>query len=124
MLNHDPKENAMNSVSRRSGLLVSADVDLDGPRVVHCKRERHHVYIGRPSKWGNPFVVGKHGTRAKVLWADAQGMYLLQRRLHRAVLVLPPPVSGSPSVQIDGNALAELLAGVPRIKKSHKKELH
>jgi hypothetical protein len=31
--------------------------------VVHCRRERYQVYIGRPSKWGNPFVVGKHGTR-------------------------------------------------------------
>jgi hypothetical protein len=25
------------------------------------------VYIGRPSKWGNPFEVGKDGTRAEVL---------------------------------------------------------
>jgi hypothetical protein len=24
--------------------------------VVHCKRERFDVYIGRPSKWGNPFT--------------------------------------------------------------------
>ena len=23
--------------------------------VVHCKREKYDVYIGRPSKWGNPF---------------------------------------------------------------------
>lgn len=23
--------------------------------VVHCKRDRYDVYIGRPSKWGNPF---------------------------------------------------------------------
>ena len=29
------------------------------PRVVHCKREKFDVYIGRPSKWGNPYVVGK-----------------------------------------------------------------
>jgi len=26
-----------------------------GPRVVHCKKEPYDVYIGRPSKWGNPF---------------------------------------------------------------------
>lgn len=26
-------------------------------RVVHCKREKYDVYIGRPSKWGNPFHV-------------------------------------------------------------------
>lgn len=24
-------------------------------RIVHCKREVYDVYIGRPSKWGNPF---------------------------------------------------------------------
>jgi hypothetical protein len=24
--------------------------------VVHCKRQAHDVYIGRPSKWGNPFT--------------------------------------------------------------------
>lgn len=25
------------------------------------------IYIGRPSKWGNPFVIGKDGTRAEVI---------------------------------------------------------
>ena len=25
------------------------------------------VYIGRPSKWGNPFVIGKDGTRKEVI---------------------------------------------------------
>ena len=25
------------------------------------------VYVGRPSPWGNPFVIGKDGTRAEVL---------------------------------------------------------
>jgi hypothetical protein len=25
-----------------------------------------YVYIGRPSKWGNPFVIGKDGTRDDV----------------------------------------------------------
>ena len=24
-------------------------------RVVHIRRERYDVYVGRPSKWGNPF---------------------------------------------------------------------
>ena len=23
--------------------------------VVHCKKEKYDIYIGRPSKWGNPF---------------------------------------------------------------------
>jgi len=36
-------------------------------KVVHCKREPFDVYIGRPSKWGNPFVIGKDGTREEVV---------------------------------------------------------
>lgn len=30
--------------------------------VVHCKKDRYDVYIGRPGKWGNPF--GEKGTKA------------------------------------------------------------
>jgi hypothetical protein len=31
-------------------------------KVVHCKLgEPFDQYIGRPSKWGNPFTVEKHG---------------------------------------------------------------
>ena len=36
-------------------------------RVVHCKRSQHDIYIGRPSKWGNPFVLGPDGDRATVI---------------------------------------------------------
>jgi hypothetical protein len=52
----------------------------EGPRVVHCKRERFDVYIGRvgscPAEfmgpgsdgcWGNPFKSGRDGTRAEVI---------------------------------------------------------
>ncbi|MFM7243676.1 MAG: DUF4326 domain-containing protein, partial [Planctomycetaceae bacterium] len=33
------------------------------PFVVHCKRSAYDVYIGRPSKWGNPFEIGRDGDR-------------------------------------------------------------
>ena len=36
-------------------------------KVVHCKKDAHDVYIGRPSKWGNPFEIGKDGTREEVI---------------------------------------------------------
>jgi hypothetical protein len=36
-------------------------------KVVHCKRESFDVYIGRPSKWGNPFQIGRDGTREEVI---------------------------------------------------------
>jgi Domain of unknown function (DUF4326) len=47
--------------------------------VVHCRKWPYDVYIGRPSlgirrdipgsdgRWGNPFVVGKDGTREEVI---------------------------------------------------------
>jgi len=35
-----------------------------GPKVVHCKKEPFDVYIGRGSKWGNPYS-HKEGTLAK-----------------------------------------------------------
>lgn len=36
-------------------------------KVVHCKKEKYDIYIGRPSKWGNPFSIGKDGTRKEVI---------------------------------------------------------
>ncbi len=36
-------------------------------RIVHCKKEPYDVYIGRPSIWGNPFVIGKDGSREEVI---------------------------------------------------------
>jgi len=40
------------------------------PKVLNKHRvpvPRDAVYIGRPSKWGNPFVIGKHGDREEVI---------------------------------------------------------
>lgn len=36
-------------------------------KVVHCKKEPYDIYIGRPSKWGNPFEIGKDGSREEVI---------------------------------------------------------
>ena len=33
--------------------------------VVHCKKERYDIYIGRPSKWGNPFTFKPGITKAR-----------------------------------------------------------
>ena len=61
--------------------------------VVHCKRDPFDVYIGRPTVYGNPFVVGKDGTREEVilkyeLWLLAKpGMVeLVKRELRGKVL--------------------------------------
>lgn len=36
-------------------------------RVVHSKREPYDIYIGRPSKWGNPFAMASEGDRERVV---------------------------------------------------------
>ena len=35
--------------------------------VVHCKKSKYDIYVGRPTKWGNPFTIGKDGTRDEVV---------------------------------------------------------
>lgn len=35
--------------------------------VVNIKKEKCDIYIGRGSKWGNPFYIGKDGNRKKVI---------------------------------------------------------
>ena len=35
--------------------------------VVNCRNEQFDIYIGRPQKWGNPFVIGKDGGRTEVI---------------------------------------------------------
>ena len=51
------------------------------PRVLNKKQLRttvaDSVYIGRPSAWGNPFVIGKDGSRNEVIaqferWIEQQ----------------------------------------------------
>jgi hypothetical protein len=41
------------------------------PVVLNAKKVGRHqegaVYIGRPSKWGNPFVIGEDGDRSEVI---------------------------------------------------------
>ena len=52
-------------------------------RVVHCKVEPFDIYIGRPSKWGNPFKIGKDGSREEVIqkyrqWVRTNPMLMTQ----------------------------------------------
>jgi len=35
--------------------------------VVNKFKEPYDIYIGRPSKWGNPFIIGKDGDREEVI---------------------------------------------------------
>jgi hypothetical protein len=36
-------------------------------KVVNLRKSFYDIYIGRPSKWGNPFEIGKDGDRLEVI---------------------------------------------------------
>jgi hypothetical protein len=65
----------------------SALEPLPKTRVVNCRRESSDVFIGRPSKWGNPFHVGRDGTRTQVI-AKYREWLIRQPLLLREVLSL------------------------------------
>ncbi len=53
-------------------------------RVVNLRHETYDIYIGRGSKWGNPFRIGKDGTREEVIekYKDYLGGSYLMDDLH------------------------------------------
>jgi hypothetical protein len=43
---------------------------MSEPKVYHCKRDKvpaGTIYVGRPTKWGNPYTIGVHGDREDVI---------------------------------------------------------
>jgi hypothetical protein len=81
--------------------------------VVHCKRERFDVYVGRPGPWGNPFVIGKDGTREEVIrkyraWIEARPAMVARAKAELAGKVLGCWCSPQ---QCHGDVLAEIANG-------------
>ena len=113
-----------------------------GPRVVHCKRERYDVYVGRGrgSRWGNPFKSPRDGSRDEVIakyerWLVRQpelmaalpelrgkvlGCWCAPKPCHADVLLrlanAPLPTVPAPAVQAKGepHALAGYHVGQER----------
>jgi hypothetical protein len=51
---------------------------VSAPRVVHSKEVVEAKWIDRTTKWGNPFLIGRDGTRDEVIakyreWLQHQG---------------------------------------------------
>ena len=65
------------------------------PRVVNCRVTRHYdVYIGRGSKWGNPFRIGPDQGREAVI------------RMFRDYLESHPELKAAARTELRGKTLA------------------
>lgn len=62
-------------------------------RVVKCGRQPFDVYIGRPSKWGNPFKIGRDGDRLAVI------------EKYRQYLTTRPDLAEAARVELHGKVL-------------------
>jgi len=93
-----------------SGKHNTTSVPVGPTRVVHCKRDRYDVYIGRPSKWGNPYVIGRDGTREQVI-AKYRAWVLCRPELVAALGELRGKVLGCwcPPQPCHGDVLVDLI---------------
>ena len=58
-------------------------------RIVNIRREDYDVLIGRPSKWGNPFQIGRDGNRERVI-----KMYEIHVRRRPDLIAALPELAG------------------------------
>ena len=58
-------------------------------RIVHCKRESYDIYIGRPSKWGNPFTHRSSRTCAEIQVVDRNEAIVAYRQWIRGYRQVP-----------------------------------
>lgn len=84
-------------------------------KVVHCKRNEYDVYIGRPGPWGNPFEIGRDGTREEVVekyaeWVLTQPDLLakIQEELKDKILGCWCKTEKNPDALCHGDILVEL----------------
>lgn len=83
-------------------------------KVVHCKKQHYDIYIGRPSKWGNPFEIGKDGTREEVI--EKFRNYILNSDLLYDIMELDGKILGcwcSPKA-CHGDVLKEIIEEIKR----------
>jgi hypothetical protein len=98
----------MAHITRTDNDIVTADDPGMGSFVVR-RGQPHDIYIGRPSKWGNPFVIGRDGTREEVI-AKYRAWIVRQPDLMAALAELRGKVLGCYCAPLPchGDVLADL----------------
>ncbi len=92
-------------------------------KVVHCRKEPFDVLIDRSTQWGNPFLIGKDGTREEVITKHKEWI-LTQPELLAQLYKLKGKTLGcwcSPAA-CHGNTLSELANGKEEWEKGYLAE--
>lgn len=81
----------------RGGATPHAESSTEDVQSSQCPHRREsaapgRVYIGRPSKWGNPFVIGRDGSREEVI--EKYRVARVATRVARRARRTPRPRSG------------------------------
>lgn len=81
-------------------------------KVVHCGFHPYDIYIGRGSKWGNPFLMGIDGDRIEVIKKYKE--YILKSEVLKDIEELRDKVLGCfcNPLPCHGDVLIELLEGL------------
>ena len=90
-------------------------------KVVHCKKDKYDVMIDRTTKWGNPFVVGRDGTRSECL-SKYREWFLTQPQLVESLKELDGKILGcwcSP-LPCHGDILIEIRKEQKQNERLHK----
>ena len=87
-------------------------------KVVHCKKEPFTHYIGRPSPLGNPYIIGKDGTREQVVIKFK--LYAV-KFLQKEILALPEDAilaCWCSPLDCHGNAIKEIWEDLHEIQQT------
>jgi hypothetical protein len=92
-------------------------------RVVHCRTQPYDVYIGRPSKWGNPFLIGRDGSGEEVI-EKYRAWVVTQPHLMATLGELRSKTLGCwcRPLRCHGDILVELIEGVNADHYAYEKE--
>jgi hypothetical protein len=108
----DPAYEAAFAAAWRVVIRDLSDVPAAPTRLVNCRREAFDVFVGRPSRWRNPFHIGRDGSRDEVV--DKYRAWLIrQPLLLRDVKTLRGKILGCdcPPRRCHAEILAELANG-------------
>lgn len=89
--------------------------------VVNINNSEHEVYIGRPSKYGNPFKIGKDGTRLEVI-TKFKAWLLSNEKLMNDIMELDGKVLGChcKPKRCHGDVLVDVIEAKKREQKFFK----